>query len=79
MTVYTETRRALADARTERGESNDVVRTPWPEWLKLLIATVSVIVAVTLAYASLDKRMALLEQKLDFIVSQVAPAAVKRP
>lgn len=46
-------------------------RRGWPEWLKLALAALSVIVTITLAYAALDKRIALVEQKLDFLVQQV--------
>lgn len=72
--TYDDVRSALQDARTARGVSNDPQR--WPEWVKLLLATGAVIVSVTLAYASLDKRLALQEQKLDFIIQQMQ---VKRP
>jgi hypothetical protein len=71
MTVYSETRRALADARTDRGMSNGVEGPKWPEWVKLVLATGAIIVSITLAYATLDKRIALLDQKLDFLVQQV--------
>ena len=63
MDTYGDVRRALEDTRTARGASNDP--TIWPEWLKLLLATLSVIVTVTLAYAALDKRISLVDQKLD--------------
>jgi len=67
--TYDDVRTALEDARTRRGVSNDPAR--WPEWLKLVLATGTVIVTITLAYGALDKRIALVEQKLDFIVQQL--------
>jgi hypothetical protein len=68
--TYDDVRRAIDDSRTARGVSNSDDRR-FPEWLKLALAALSVIVTVTLAYAALDKRIALVEQKLDFIVQQV--------
>lgn len=83
MTVYTETRRALADARTERGVSNELQLQKWPEWLKLVLAAGSVIVTMTLAYSALDKRIDLLNQKLDLkldgIAQQLHELQGKRP
>lgn len=46
----------------------------WPSWIQTTLAVVAVIASVMMAYSNLDKRIALVEQKIDFIVQQV-----KRP
>lgn len=45
-----------------------------PSWIQTTLAVVAVIASVLMAYSNLDKRIALVEQKIDFIVQQV-----KRP
>jgi hypothetical protein len=63
--MYVETRRALNDARTARGVSNGATLPRLPEWVKLVIATATILVSLTLAWAALDKRIDLVNQKLD--------------
>jgi len=45
--------------------------TRWPEWIKLLIAIISMVVSITLAWAALDKRIALVEQELHLKLNAV--------
>lgn len=64
--TYSETRRAIDDARWERkqGANSD----DWAGWIKLVITIAAMIVSVTWAWSNLDKRISLMEQKLDYIV-----------
>lgn len=78
--TYDEVTRALSDVLEERerereerganlrgrGGSNR-----WPAWLQTVIVVGTMIVTITLAYAALDKRISLVEQKLDFVIRQV--------
>lgn len=70
--TYEEVRRAMDDARRERGEHSRVGDGgKWPAWIQTAIAVTLLIATILGAYFSLDKRMSLLEQKLDFVVRQV--------
>lgn len=44
-----------------------------PAWGQLILAVLAVVVSVVLAWSNLDKRMSLLEQKMDYVVRQVGP------
>lgn len=62
---YEDMRRALTDdRRTTNGK--------FTEWAKLIITIGATLVSITLAYAALDKRIALLELKLDALATSVA-------
>lgn len=70
--TYDQVRRAMDDARAEQGDrtrSGDGSK--WPAWIQTAIAVTLLIATILGAYFSLDKRMSLLEQKLDFVVRQV--------
>lgn len=77
-TTYDEVRRALDEDRLTRGQfsragdagggSNG---SRWPSWINTAIAVAMLITTILGAYFSLDKRMSLLEQKLDYIVYKV--------
>jgi hypothetical protein len=74
--AYDDVSRAIRDAREAGGPwgGRPVSADPskmWPPWLHLVMAVATVIVTVTLAYAALDKRISLIEQKLDYVVQQV--------
>lgn len=70
----------MADTYTE-GELMEVVNfmrskkpdSSWPAWGNLALSVLVVVVTVVLAYSALDKRMSLLEQKMDYIVLRVGP------
>lgn len=71
--VYSETMRAIEDSRATRGYfGNDNEDRKWPSWIHVIIAVGAVVVSVVLAYAALDKRISLMEQKLDTIIYQNA-------
>jgi hypothetical protein len=58
--------------RIERyGEPRGTQDTRWPAWLQTVIIVGTIIVTITLAYATLDKRVALVEQKIDYIIRMV--------
>lgn len=67
-----ETRHAYDAARRDAGllERRDDPGGRWPAWFQLVLAVAVMLVSVTLAYAALDKRIALIEQKLDYLVEQ---------
>lgn len=67
LTPYDEIRRAISDdRRVQNGTGKSA------EWAKLALTIGVTIVSLTLAYAALDKRMSLLEQKLDALAASVA-------
>lgn len=66
---YGDVRRGLREAAATRRRHTDPTR--WPEWIKLLIAIVSMVVSITLAWAALDKRIALVEQELNLKLNAV--------
>lgn len=76
MSTYDLTRDAIndvLDARDQARKSSGYGARngdKWPEWVKLVIAVGTIVVTVTMAYAALDKRMSLLEQKVDYLVQQ---------
>lgn len=43
----------------------------WPQWIQTSVAVLAVIASVFTAYFTLDKRIALLEQKIDFVIQMV--------
>lgn len=61
--TYEDIRRAIKDEHDDNGGK-------WPSWLPFALSIAAVIVSVTLAYAALDKRISLMEQKLDYLVQQ---------
>lgn len=58
--AYGAVRRGVPTIRGGRPDS-----TRWPEWIKLLLAIGAMVVSITLAWAALDKRISLIDQKLD--------------
>lgn len=71
--TYAQTKSAMNDVlddRDYRRRDSDAGR--WPQWAQLLLSVGAVIVAVVLAYSALDKRISLIEQKLDYISHQVS-------
>jgi hypothetical protein len=78
--VYDDVRQAIDDAQEARRRLSDGQRhqnqfTKIPAWLQLVIAVGTLIVVVTLGYAKLDARIAVLESKMDLVLSalQVRP------
>jgi hypothetical protein len=77
--AYSETQRAVTDVLNARDEARrrgaHEMRNgnggKWPQWVQTMLAVGAVIVSIVLAYATLDKRISLLEQKIDFIVNRV--------
>lgn len=43
----------------------------WPQWVQNGLAILAVITSVYTAYFTLDKKIALLELKVDFIIQQL--------
>lgn len=43
----------------------------WPQWVQTAVAILAVITSVYTAYFTLDKKIALLELKVDFIIQQL--------
>lgn len=75
--TYDQVRQALDDERASRGEFSRHGDSPsWiPQWIQVVIACAAIIVSVMLAYGSLERRIALVEQalydqrqKLDLII-----------
>jgi hypothetical protein len=56
-----------ASGRDQRGNGG----TKWPQLIHLVLAVGAILVTIVLAYATLDKRISMLEQKIDFIVLRV--------
>lgn len=68
--TYDDVRRALNDdAELREGRNGNGGK--WPQWIQTLIMVGAMIATVILAYAALDKRMSLLEQKVDFVIQRV--------
>jgi hypothetical protein len=68
--TYDDVRRALDDdARSRSGRHGNGGK--WPQWIQTVIMIGAMFSAVILAYAALDKRMSLLEQKVDFVIQKV--------
>lgn len=68
--TYEEVRRAITDERNGSSQQGPLL----PAWMQLFIAVAAILVSVTLAYSALDKRISLIEQKLDYVVQQVKTA-----
>lgn len=68
--TYDDVRRALEDdARTRNGRNGNGGK--WPQWTQTVLMVGAMIASIVLAYAALDKRISLLEQKLDFVIQKV--------
>lgn len=74
--VYTaeELREVLDSARLARGGRSGDGRNI-PAWGQLALAVLAVVVTVIVAWANLNTRVALIEQKLDYVVMRVAPTS----
>lgn len=68
--TYEDVRRAVGDALDSRGQHQRQDDGSWRTWVQLVIAVGTIVVTVTLAYGALDKRISLIEQKLNYLVSQ---------
>ena len=78
MDTYNETQRAITDVLEARDQArrNGDMRSgtnnnSYPAWIQLVLAVLAVVVTVVLAYGQLDKRISLMEQKLDYVVQRV--------
>lgn len=68
--TYDDVRRALEDdARTRTGRNGNGGK--WPQWTQTVLMVGAMIATIVMAYAALDKRIALVEQKLDYVIQRV--------
>ena len=65
-TVRDAVRRAMDEDRAEYRHQRSGDK--WPVWFQLSLSVLTVVVAVVLAYAALDKRISLVEQKIDQVL-----------
>lgn len=67
--TYQAVRSAMADEHASRSRNQDPQK--WSAWIQTFLAVLAMVVSVMLAYSALDKRITLMEQKLDFLVQRV--------
>lgn len=60
----------VLDAHDQRQQRNHQ-DARWPAWAQLVLAVGAVVVTIVLAYSALDKRISLVEQKIDYIANRV--------
>jgi hypothetical protein len=65
-TVREAVRQAMEDDRAEYRHQRSGDK--WPVWFQLLLSVLIVVVTVVLAYAALDKRITLVELKIDQVL-----------
>lgn len=72
--TYDDVRAAIDDARVARGErsrAGDGDGDKWPAWTQLVLSVLAIVVSVVLAYSALDKRITVMESKLDDLKQQI--------
>lgn len=68
-----ELREVLDEVRQSRSDRAGDSRRSVPAWGQLTLAVLAVIVSLVLAWANMNTRISLIEQKLDYLVSHSGP------